>query len=282
MRFRLQLATAVAVFAAVLAAVLTAVLAATGAQAGTTGAVSPVPAGTISDIVSPSMSSSPPPLNTSPLPPFPPGNLTVVTAASHFVTLSWTASRSGCCSVGGYIVRYSEGSSDTVWTQDVGNVTTATITANIQPAMTYHFSVVAYDWIGGHVSAPSNSVTVPTPSDLSTPSTPVVSPVSCRVTYADQAQWAGGFVATITIANDGSTAFNDWVLGFTFGGDQKVVNAWGGTATQSGAQVTVRSVPWNATIPPHASVSVGMQGTWAASNAPPRAFTVNAGACTVA
>ena len=275
MRLRLQLATATAVFAAV----VTAALAATAAQAGTTRAGAPAPVDTLSDIVTPSRT-SPPPLDSSPWPPFPPTNLTVTNATGHSVTLSWTASRSGCCPVAGYrVLRYGQESNDPVWVGDVGNVTTATITADIQPAMTYRFAVVAYDVIGVHVSAPSNVVTAHTPSDLSTPSTPP--PPSCRVTYANQAEWTGGFVAIITITNDASSTLADWVLTFTFGGDQKVSNAWGGTATQSGALVTVHSVPWNAAIPPHASVSLGMQGSWTTSDTSPRVFSLNDGSCTV-
>jgi hypothetical protein len=176
MRLRLQFAAAVAVGTAFLVTAVTI----TTAQADTVRTGAPAPGNTVSDIISPSRS-SPPPLNTSPLPPFPPSNLTA-TATDRSVTLNWTASRSGCCSVGGYVVRYSQGSGDPGWTQDVGNVTSATITAHIEPGTTYQFSVVAYDWIGGHVSAPSNVVTVTTPSTSTNPAPGPPTNLTARVT----------------------------------------------------------------------------------------------------
>ncbi len=482
MRLRGQLfVTAVALGTAVLTTITITV---TGAQAGTASALAATPGGTLSDVISPS---SGPTLNSSPLPPFPPANLTVTGTTGHSVTLSWTASRPGCCSVAGYrVLRYSQESSDPVGSEDVGNVTTATITANIQPAMTYRFAVVAYDSIGVHVSAPSNSVTAVTPSDPGSPSpsasappnpgaptnvtatrvtstsvtltwtaptppgccdvdsydiayyriyndygweqqvgnvttatvtaniqplaeyrfyvyakdaqghttssdplelvTPIADtgdttpppapthltatgydgvsvqlswtppadtsdvtgynvysfdgvfvtalvgstsdtrftarvacttssyfvrsrdaagnvstaansvalpgprscapsssapppPPTCRVSYANS-EWPGGFVANIGITNTGGAAIDSWTLTYTLRGDQQITGSWGGTATQSGATVTLRNMPWNATIAPGATVYVGAQGTWHSSDAVPAAFAVNGSACT--
>jgi cellulose 1,4-beta-cellobiosidase len=84
----------------------------------------------------------------------------------------------------------------------------------------------------------------------------------CSVTYANQSQWAGGFVAQVTISNPGSEAISGWTLGFTFPGDQKITNE-----------------PYNATIAPGASTAIGFQGTFSASDAVPTAFTVNGVAC---
>jgi glucuronoarabinoxylan endo-1,4-beta-xylanase len=102
---------------------------------------------------------------------------------------------------------------------------------------------------------------------------------TCKVTYATQSQWAGGFVAGVTIANTGSPQINGWTLKFTFPGDQKITNAWSGTATQSGENVTITNASYNAAIPPGGTVSLGFQGTWASSDAVPAAFTVNGTAC---
>ena len=44
---------------------------------------------------------------------------------------------------------------------------------------------------------------------------------TCQVTYATQSQWAGGFVAGVTIANTGSSPISGWTLKFTFPGDQE-------------------------------------------------------------
>jgi O-glycosyl hydrolase len=103
---------------------------------------------------------------------------------------------------------------------------------------------------------------------------------TCKVTYATQSQWAGGFVAGVTIANTGSSPINGWTLKFTFPGDQKITNAWNGNQTQSGENVTITNVSYNGTIAPGGNTSLGFQGTWTNSDAVPAAFTVNGTACT--
>ena len=57
---------------------------------------------------------------------------------------------------------------------------------------------------------------------------------TCKVTYATQSQWAGGFVAGVTIANTGTSPIDGWTLKFTFPGDQKITNAWSGTELRAG------------------------------------------------
>jgi O-glycosyl hydrolase len=103
---------------------------------------------------------------------------------------------------------------------------------------------------------------------------------ACKVSYSTQSQWAGGFVANVTISNPGSSAITGWTLGFTFPGDQKITNAWGGSVTQSGEKVSVANASYNATIAPGSSTSLGFQGTWTTSDAAPISFTVNGTTCT--
>ena len=86
---------------------------------------------------------------------------------------------------------------------------------------------------GGGTPTPTPTPTgspTPTPTPTPTPSTTPGSG-SCQVTYSTQSQWAGGFVASVTIANPGSAAINGWTLAFTFPGDQKITNAWSGRLT---------------------------------------------------
>ncbi len=103
---------------------------------------------------------------------------------------------------------------------------------------------------------------------------------SCQVTYSTQSQWAGGFVASVTISNTGTSAINGWTLGFTFPGDQKITTAWSGVASQSGESVSITNASYNGTIPAAGSTSLGFQGTWASSDAAPASFTLNGAACT--
>ncbi|MBV9384414.1 MAG: cellulose binding domain-containing protein, partial [Streptosporangiaceae bacterium] len=78
----------------------------------------------------------------------------------------------------------------------------------------------------------------------------------------------------------GSSAISGWTLRWTFPGDQKISSLWNGSYTQSGEQVTVTNAPYNATIAPGSSVTVGFTGTYTSSDASPTAFTVNGAACT--
>jgi hypothetical protein len=101
----------------------------------------------------------------------------------------------------------------------------------------------------------------------------------CAVAYRTQSEWAGGYVASVTVTNTSAAAVNGWTLAFTFGGDQTVVNAWGGKVTQSGASVTATNLPWNGVIAAGGSVTVGFQGTWHTSDAPPTGYRLNGNAC---
>jgi O-glycosyl hydrolase len=102
---------------------------------------------------------------------------------------------------------------------------------------------------------------------------------ACTVAYTTQSQWAGGFVASVTISNPGSSPVNGWTLAFTFPGDQKITDAWNGVVTQSGASVSITSESYNATIAAAGSTSLGFQGTWTASDAVPTSFTLNGTPC---
>jgi hypothetical protein len=100
----------------------------------------------------------------------------------------------------------------------------------------------------------------------------------CHVTYTPS-NWPGGFTASVTIANSGSSAISGWTLTFAFPGDQKVTSAWNAAVTQSGAGVTATNLSYNATISPGGSQAFGFQGTWAANDASPASFTVNGTPC---
>ena len=103
---------------------------------------------------------------------------------------------------------------------------------------------------------------------------------SCLVTYAVQSSWSGGFTANVSITNTGSSSINGWTVTFRYNGDQKVTNAWGASASQSGATVTLTNASYDGSIAPGGTVTgVGMQGTWGSSNAAPSNFTLNGVAC---
>ncbi|HLX48529.1 MAG TPA: cellulose binding domain-containing protein, partial [Streptosporangiaceae bacterium] len=147
------------------------------------------------------------------------------------------------------------------------NSATGLISGTPSTASSYNVTVTATDPTGATGSA-SFTWTVTTTGGG-----------GCQVTYTPE-DWAGGFTANITITNTGTTPVNGWTLKFTFPGDEKITNAWNGSASQNGANVSITNVSYNATIAAGGSTSLGFQGTWTTSDAPPTAFTVNGSACT--
>ena len=191
-------------------------------------------------------------------------------------SLSGTGTPSGA-TVTPYLTNASSDTAAQAATTVSGGAFTATIPA--RSLVTYVIPASAGG--GGGTPAPT-----PTPSPTGSPTptptpSPTVSSGSCQVTYTTQSQWAGGFVASVTIANPGSSAINGWTLGFSFPGDQKITNAWSGSVTQSGANVSITSASYNAAIAAGSSVSLGFQGTWASSDAAPAAFTLNGAPCSL-
>ncbi len=144
-------------------------------------------------------------------------------------------------------------------------------------------------WVNGTGLAVTNfSYTVGGSQPTGNPTTggPTTNPTTggggtsaCRVTYSRQSEWAGGFVASVTVANTGGAAINGWTLGFNYPGDQKVTSGWSATLSQSGKAVTAKNLDYNRTIAPGSSVNFGIQGTWGSSDASPTAFTLNGAAC---
>ncbi|HLL65527.1 MAG TPA: cellulose binding domain-containing protein [Micromonosporaceae bacterium] len=110
---------------------------------------------------------------------------------------------------------------------------------------------------------------------------PPATPPTCRAVYKNTADWAGGFVATVTITNIGQATVTGWTLTFAFGGDQRISSAWAATSSQTGKAVTMRNLHWNRLIPVGGSTSVGMQGTFTTSNAAPTAISVNGLSCAI-
>jgi Cellulose binding domain len=104
---------------------------------------------------------------------------------------------------------------------------------------------------------------------------------ACTVSYSTVSQWSGGFVASVTISNGGTSAINGWTRAFTFPGGQKITNSWNGVVTQSGQSVSIGNESYNASIPAGSSTQLGFQGTWTSSDAAPTGFTLNGTACSL-
>lgn len=101
----------------------------------------------------------------------------------------------------------------------------------------------------------------------------------CSVTYRVQAEWSGGFLAAIDIAERGP-AKTAWTLGFDFPDTgQRVANGWNANWTQSQSHVTVTNLSWNARLATSKPTTVGFVGSRSGKNPVPSTFTLNGITC---
>lgn len=189
-----------------------------------------------------------------------PGKPTVSAVTSTGATLTWTASADAESGVTGYEVV----SGGKVLATVTG--TTATLTG-LSPSTAYSVVVRARNG-AGLASTDSPAAEFTTISEAA----------GCTVTYAANT-WSGGFTATVSLKNTGTTAWPSWTLGFTFPGNQKVTQGWSATWSQSGANVTAKAMSWNGSVAPGQTIAIGFNGSYSGSNGNPTAFTVNGKAC---
>lgn len=197
---------------------------------------------------------------------------------------------------------YSAGSSATVYTygENSSSITSTSGSSSSVTIAPYSLTLLVLTPGSGATPTPTPTNTpvtpTPTPTQGTTPTptptqgtTPTPTPTqtsgsSCKIHYAVTNQWPGGFGATITITNTGTTAINGWNLQFSFANGQTITQLWNGSFTQTGSAVTVTNLSYNGSIPAGASASSapGFNGTWNGSNAVPTAFTLNGQACSIA
>ncbi|HET8844514.1 MAG TPA: cellulose-binding domain-containing protein, partial [Ktedonobacteraceae bacterium] len=141
---------------------------------------------------------------------------------------------------------------------------------------------------GGVVPTPTPTATsgttpTPTPTRGVTPTptpTQTSGSSSCHVVYSITNQWQGGFQGALSISNTGSTAINGWTLVFSFANGQTITQIWNANVSQTGSQVTITNLSYDATIAPGTTLNtVGFLGSWNGTNTVPTAFTLNGVAC---
>lgn len=208
------------------------------------------------------------------------------TDGSVIVVALNTASSDSAVSFGLQNVNVANGASVTPYLTNGSNGTAAQSALSVSNGA-FSATVPARSLVTYRISGSSGGVT-PTPTSVSTPTpmptvTPIPTPTATatppasgvHVSYQVVNQWSGGFTANMTITNNGASAINGWTLQFTFPGTQQVTQLWDGQVTQSGEQVTVKNMSYNATIAPGGVVSLGFNGSWSGSNPSPASFTLN-------
>jgi hypothetical protein len=68
-------------------------------------------------------------------------------------------------------------------------------------------------------------------------------------------------------------------LAYAFANGQAITQLWNGTYTQSGANVSVTNLSWNAGIAPNGMVNFGFLANWSGTNAKPISFSLNGRSC---
>jgi len=187
---------------------------------------------------------------------------------------------------------YSASSSTTVYTygQNSSAITSASGSSSSVTIAPYSLTTVVLQPGSGSTPAPTATPTrgttpiptaTPTRGITPTPTATSGSGSSCRVVYTVANQWQGGFGATLSITNTGTTTINGWTLKFSFANGQTITQLWNGSYTQSGAAVTVTSVSYNETITPGTTLlsPPGFNGTWNGTNTNPTSFTLNGVTC---
>ncbi len=214
-----------------------------------------------------SPTASPTTPNPSPYPPTVPADLTATAVHANSVTLSWGASQGGCCGVDHYVISYTQAFNDVFWSATVGNVTTATVTGNINAASKYRFTVSAVDSVN-HQSAGSNAVTVVTPaSDTAADTTPPTAPADLTLTGVSSAgvalTWSpatddvgvagykvyrfDGWYTSVLVGSPAGTSFTAPVVGAR---DSFYVRARDAAGNVSIASTAVAGPPVTTTTPP--------------------------------
>lgn len=204
-------------------------------------------------------------------PPTTPGTPTSSAVTATGASLSWTASTdSGGSGLAGYTVYRANG------TQLTRTTTNSATLTGLTPSTQYQVYVRARDG-AGNLSTASATTTFTTSAGQAS---------SCVVGYT-ASNWGGGggFTATVTISNTGTTPVNGWTLAFAFPSGQRVtLPGWSATWAQASGSstVTATNLSWNQSIAPNGSIGIGFNGTYTGTNTAPTAFTVNGTACATA
>jgi alpha-galactosidase len=80
------------------------------------------------------------------------------------------------------------------------------------------------------------------------PPTPTGGAGSCKAAYSLAGSWAGGYQASVTVADGGSSPLNGWAVELTLANGQSITNLWGGVDSGDSGAITVRNASYNGTV----------------------------------
>ncbi|TYK65148.1 glycoside hydrolase family 9 protein [Colwellia echini] len=74
--------------------------------------------------------------------------------------------------------------------------------------------------------------------------------------------WNSGYTTAITITNTGSSAVNDWQVAVNLPDGQTIGNSWSGEYSGTTGNITLSNAPWNGSLAPNASTTLGFQASY--------------------
>jgi endoglucanase len=125
-------------------------------------------------------------------------------------------------------------------------------------------------------TSPSASVS---PSRSQTSSPPPPPPGGCSVTFHVDNSWPGGYNASVTVRNGGTSTLNPWTSTLTLPSGVTLVNGWNATVTASGSTFTAQAPSWAPSLGAGASATWNYQAN--GGTGAPTASTLNGAACTI-
>jgi hypothetical protein len=132
------------------------------------------------------------------------------------------------------------------------------------------------------ITGTSGSVTATTAISLTvTAPTGMACNIGWDVGNQSSSGTSGSFGGTLTINNTGTVGWTSWTLTWTWANGQTFQSLWGGTETQSGANVTIVSVGYDSVVAAGGNTGeVGFNANWnGVTNAMPTNFAINGTTC---
>ena len=86
---------------------------------------------------------------------------------------------------------------------------------------------------------------------------PVPVPVQCNVAYSVTNSWSGGFQASVTLTNTGTTTWNNWKLAWTVPSGVTLGSGWTATFATSGTSWTMTAPSYAPSLAANTSVTFG-------------------------
>ncbi|WGD39966.1 cellulose-binding domain-containing protein [Streptomyces cathayae] len=120
----------------------------------------------------------------------------------------------------------------------------------------------------------STTATAPTAPRTTASSRPSV----CHAAYDLVNQWPVGFQATVTVTT--TEPLDSWRVAFTFEDGQRVTQMWDADVSQNGPRVTATATDYNKAVPAGGKLAFGFIASWAGTNPPPSAITLDGHSCT--